>query len=238
MIISIGGFLGVYEQHKFNKSDEDVANNKFDVKLAKELEKMPILQTTDKDNIDLTNDELVKKYNISTSQNIDIKGIKKFSIVRATKSKILDKYFIIDESNNLLVYAQKDEVYRFNLYNKNGDLIGKIERNDALIVWYIVRNVNEKPFSIRKKVQLNNNYDVIGTNYYVAGSFAPIDNVIFDREDNKIAVICAKETNSGSYELGNTTTEIVDENTINSLTLMCISLCVTIENFYSTNRGL
>lgn len=184
-------------------------------------------------------ERMIKKHNVNITENIDIVNTRSFNIFRPTKNTTFPQYFIIDSNKNLILKIKQANFIgnKYVICNQKNIKIGEIKSNlFSLTNEFMVSIVNEKPFIVRSKMQLNANYQVIGRDYYVKGDTHLIRNIIYDNNDNEIAYISAiSKHNNNWYELGNM--EVVLNNEVNnSMDIIIIALCITMGNFQTSDR--
>ena len=221
----------IFKTYKMWKNDNNPAeeNNHINSKLKtiKPLESRIIkLSSIDK--------KLIKKYSISIKQDIDITNIHRFSIIRTSNMFSFNDYFIVDKNNILLFRIRRAGLLRQKkyIYNQNNVKIGEISFG-LLNNNFNISLVNEKPFIVHSKLQLGENYQVLGRDYYVEGDYTK--NIIFDNNRNEIAYIIASSKKDNNWiNLGNSVV-FVDDDINNNIDLIFISLCVTIGNLYNFN---
>lgn len=178
-------------------------------------------------------EKLFKKYNISVGKDkCEINDLKKFRIFRPTMNKEYQKYYIVDENNNLLYKVDSDGLFNNkyligdNLNNKVGEIV--VKRFNFYT--YVIRLINEEPFCIRRKVNIDYDYVVVGRDYEVYGENSGIINVICDNNEKELAVVSANKTKKENYRMGDSSV-LIKSDVINSEELVFISLCVTLGNF-------
>jgi hypothetical protein len=90
--------------------------------------------------------------------------------------------------------------------------------------------MEEKPYYIRRKMQIAYNYEIIGSNYQVEGDIQAIDNLIKNEKGDEIAYVTANIRKGNWAILGNSKVEILHgfENNTN---IVFIALCITMGNF-------
>lgn len=179
----------------------------------------------------------IKKYNININHNIDIAQTKYLRIFRTIMTREYQKYFIVDENNNLLYKIQEKNTflkYRYLIIDNKDIQQGEIISNKlSLTPEYIIRLIGEEPYLVRSKLQFFNNYDVVGRNYIIKGNTSRIENIIYNLNEEEQAFITATFTPNGRrYVLGSTEVSIVNSNNID---LTLISFCVTLGNFNQLN---
>lgn len=182
--------------------------------------------------------KLVKKYGLSTLPLTSVKGISDFKIIRSNTNTNFEKYFIINEDDNNLIYnVQKTGLLRkkYVVYSTDGKLVAEIRRFiTSLCAEYVVRPINLKPFIIRVKNHVLYDCEIHGLDsYHIEGDVAR--NIIMNNNNEIVASILTKEENNNWYSLGDTETHLNEcENNIN---IILISLCVTIGNLEATRRN-
>ena len=182
---------------------------------------------------------LIKKYNLNINHSIDITKVKEFRIFRPIKNVTYEKFFIIDENNNLLYKIQRKGNFRpkYLIMDSNDIKQGEINFDMFSSTFeYIVRIIGEEPYSVRAKFQLAHNYNVIGRNYIVKGDVKGISNIIYNLNEEEQALIVATPTKNSRWDiLGSTDVTIVNSNNID---LTLISFCLTHGNLHRAIREI
>ena len=182
---------------------------------------------------------LIKKYNLNINHSIDITKVKEFRIFRPIKNVTYEKFFIIDENNNLLYKIQRKGNFRpkYLIMDSNDIKQGEINFDMFSSTFeYIVRIIGEEPYSVRAKFQLAHNYNVIGRNYIVKGDVKGISNIIYNLNEEEQALIVATPTKNSRWDiLGSTDVTIVKSNNID---LTLISFCLTHGNLHRAIREI
>ena len=177
--------------------------------------------------------KLEKKYIVNKScRNIDIKEIKKFSILKINYSMLFSQYVIVDSNNNLIfkIFQNGNFGKKYVICDNENKIIGKIDKNLFSFGDFVVKIVNEQPFMVCPKLQLSSNYKVIGRDYYVKGDVSLIKNVILDNENNEVAYVeSISKKNNRWHSLGNAKV-ILNEKVKNNIDIMVLSLCIILGN--------
>ena len=178
-------------------------------------------------------ERLIKKHKVNISKDINVDKIKHFNIFRATRDAY-PQYFIVDQNKNLIFKIKRNNFSGTKLVicDNNNIKVGEIKTKFfSLTDEFVINIINERPFIVRSKMQLNTNYQVVGRDYYVKGNTELTKNVICDNKENDIAYIFAvSKRNNNWYELGNTEV-VLNDNVNNSVDIIITALCVTIGNF-------
>ena len=182
---------------------------------------------------------LIKKYKLIINDNVDITKVKSLHIFRPIKNVTYEKFFIVDENNNLLYKIQKKGNLKpkYLIIDSNDIKQGEINIDIfSLTSEYIVRLIGEEPYSVRAKFQLAHNYNVTGRNYIVKGDMRGIANIIYNLNEEEQALIFATSTKNNLWAtLSSTDVTIVNSNNID---LTLISFCLTHGNFHRAIREI
>jgi uncharacterized protein YxjI len=178
--------------------------------------------------------KIIRKYKLNVIDNININSIRSFKVLKPYVDEKISEYFIVDQDNNLIFIIKDGDIIKPKIYNicdHNNIKIGEIkEKFFTLTPEYLINLVDEKPFFVRYKVQLQSNYSIVGRNYSVIGDSDLIRNIICDSNDNEIAYISAiSKNNNGWYKMGNIEVTLND-NVNNSIDIMLIAVCVAMGN--------
>lgn len=181
-------------------------------------------------------DKLIQKCDLNINENLDITKVKGLRIFRPMKDVTFEKYFIVDENNNLLYKIQKKGNIKpkYIISDQNDIKQGEINIHMfSLTSEYIVRLIGEEPYSVRAKSQFARNYDVNGRNYIVEGDPAGIGSIIYNSNGEEEAVVMASIDDKDNITLSATQTVIVNSNSID---LTLIAFCVTYGNYHRAMR--
>lgn len=175
---------------------------------------------------------LIKRHKVNIIDNINVADIKYFNIYRPTKNATFSQYFIVDQNKNLLFKIKKSNFVgnKYVICNHHDIKVGEIKSKIfSLTNEFAINIINEKPFIVRSKMQLQSNYQVIGRDYYVKGDTRLVRNIICDKESDVAYVSAISKHNNNWYELGNM--EITLNNDVNnSIDIIIIALCITMGN--------
>lgn len=175
---------------------------------------------------------LIKRHKVNIIDNINVADIKYFNIFRPTKNATFSQYFIVDQNKNLLFKIKKSNFVgnKYVICNHHDIKVGEIKSKIfSLTNEFAINIINEKPFIVRSKMQLQSNYQVIGRDYYVKGDTRLVRNIICDKESDVAYVSAISKHNNNWYELGNM--EITLNNDVNnSIDIIIIALCITMGN--------
>lgn len=158
----------------------------------------------------------------------------KFSVLKETFSINGEKYMITDKFGNTVFNVKADPINRmvYSIVDCFDNEIGSIDHFISLTEKFTVRLNNERPFTVRKKMQIGTGYEISGLDYTVTGNYSGGRCAIQDLDGRLVADISVRQTASGAYVLGKADVAVSEEFQ-NNIYIMLISLCVVMGNLHS-----
>lgn len=180
-------------------------------------------------------EKLIKDNMLNVSgEPINLKEILLYRIFRPTYSSVIEKYYIIDDKNNLLFRIDNDEIFsnKYVIIDNSNNKVGEICRKTFTGEYcYVIKLVDEAPFSIRRKLTINHDYEIIGRDYIIKGDAVGITNMVEDKSGNRIGSIKANQTKSEKFIIGDTIVKI-EKPFENNKEIMLLAFSITVTNFH------
>ncbi len=176
-------------------------------------------------------DQLIKKFDLNISSEINLSAVKSFDIFRSTDDA--EAYLVSDDDRNLLIQIKQNGLTgtTYTIRDQNGGALGELDRSFfSSTVEYLVKLTDLSPFYVRLRYENPVAYELSGSDYTVKGDDVGVESIIYGKDGNPASTVLL--TGGDKKRTSKRCAEVtLSPNTENNTSLTLIALCLVMNSF-------